>query len=164
MKAEPWRTAFAAQLLAAIDMLAAAIRACPPRIWADEATPIARRFWYLAYHTIFWLDRYFTPSPDEHVPPEPYTMGELDPAGVYPEHPYTPAQLLEYLEYGRAKCRAHFAASDEAAAAPSRHKPEYSVFEFDLYSMRHVSHHVAQLNLILRQGGAEPVKWVGRGQ
>ena len=67
MSAAPWRAALEGQILAAIDMLENAMRACPPKLWADPATPIERRFWYLAYHTLFWLDRYFSPSPDLHT-------------------------------------------------------------------------------------------------
>jgi len=76
---------------------------------------------------------------------------------------YTPEELLRYAEYGRAKCVAFLRAMDEAAAAaPSAVKPEMSTYEFQLYTLRHHAHHVAQLNLILRQGGATPVKWVNR--
>ncbi len=165
MKPAPWRTALESQLFATIDTLENAIRACPPRLWAEATTPIERRFWYLAYHTIFWLDRYFTLTPQEHMPPAPYTMSELDPNGAYPKMPYSPQQLLEYLDYDRAKCRALFAALDDAAILePSRHRPELSVFEFTMYQLRHNQHHAAQLNLMLRQGGVEPPRWVARGQ
>lgn len=165
MSAAPWHAALESQFFATIDTLENAIRACPPGIWVDGATPVERQFWYLAYHTIFWLDRYFSPSPDEHMPPKPYTMSELDPKGSYPDHPYTPAQLLEYLEYCRAKVRSRLAALDDAAAAaPSTFRPELSELEFVMYQMRHNQHHAAQLNLILRQGGTEPPRWVSRGQ
>lgn len=163
MSTAHWKTAVESQTLAALDMLENAMRACPPRIWDDPATPIARRFWYLAYHTLFWLDRYLSASPEAHTPPAPYTMGELDPDGVYPDRTYTPDELLKYLEYGRAKVRALFRAMDDAsAAAPSVFRPELSTLEFQLYTLRHHAHHTAQLNLILRQGGESPPRWVGR--
>jgi uncharacterized damage-inducible protein DinB len=38
----------------------------------------------------------------------------------------------------------------------------YSVLEILLYNMRHVQHHVAQLNLLLRQGTADVPNWVSR--
>ena len=163
MTTVPWKTALEGQTIAAIEMLENAIRTCPPRIWDDPDTPIARQFWYLAFHTLFWFDRYCATTPEAHVPPAPFTMGELDPSGVYPDRTYTPEELLRYAEYGRAKCVAFLRAMDEAAAAaPSAVKPEMSAYEFQLYTLRHHAHHVAQLNLILRQGGATPVKWVNR--
>lgn len=165
MKPAHWHDALEGQFLATIDTLENAIRACPPGIWVDEATPVQRQFWYIAYHTIFWLDRYFTATPEEHVPPEPYTMSELDPKGAYPDHPYSPAQMLEYLEYCRAKCRARLATLDDASAVePNTHRPGLSWLEFVIYQMRHNQHHAAQLNLILRQGGVEPPRWVSKGQ
>ena len=36
----------------------------------------------------------------------------------------------------------------------------YSVFEILLYNMRHVQHHTAQLNLLLRQEINTAPKWV----
>jgi DinB family protein len=165
MSAAHWRTAIEGQSLATIDMLENAIRACPPRIWDDPAIPIARQFWYLAFHTLFWLDRYLSPSPDTHVPPAPFTLGELDPAGVYPERTYSVEELLAFLEHGRARCSASLLALDDAnAVVASPHRPELTMLEMHVYSLRHVQHHTAQLNLMLRQGGAEPPRWVGRGR
>jgi uncharacterized damage-inducible protein DinB len=34
--------------------------------------------------------------------------------------------------------------------------------ELLLYNLRHVQHHVGQLNLLIRQAGAEPAAWVMR--
>ena len=164
MTPAPWRFALERQLLAAIDALESAMRACPPQVWVDDAAPVERRSWYLAYHTLFWLDRDLTPTPEQHLPPLPYTMSELDPEGSYPEHPYSLEQLLEYLAYDRAKARARLAAlDDETASAASAHRPELSVLEFLIHSTRHVQHHTAQLNLIVRQAGMQPGSWVVGG-
>ena len=161
----PWKSALEGQFLAAIDMLENAMRACPPHVWDDAGAPIARRFWYLAYHTLFWLDRDVSPSPEAHRPPDPFTLGELDPAGVYPDRTYTKDELLAYLEYGRERCRAALARLDDANAGEhSGRRPELSLLEMHHYSMRHVQHHAAQLNLLLRMGGAEPPRWVARGR
>lgn len=166
MTSAPWKQALESQFLAAIDMLENAVRACPPRIWDDASVPVERRFWYLAYHTLFWLDRYLCESPDAHRPPEPYTLGELDPAGVYPERAYTVDQLLDYLEYGRAFCRRTIAALDDAQAGEKSLflSGDLTVLELHHYNARHVQHHTAQLNLILRQGGVTPPRWVDRGR
>ena len=166
MSTVPWKHALEGQFLAAIDMLDNAVRACPPALWDDASVPVERRFWYLAYHTLFWLDRYLADSPDAHVPPAPFTLGELDPAGVYPERAYTVDDLLEYLEYGRARCRRVIAALDDARAgeASAFRAGELSVLEMHHHSARHVQHHAAQLNLLLRQGGVTPPRWVVRGR
>ena len=48
------------QFGAAIDMLENAVLACPEEIWSDRAR--RPEYWYLAYHTLFWLDLYLTGS------------------------------------------------------------------------------------------------------
>ncbi len=166
VSAAPWKSALAGQFLAAIDMLDNAIRACPPRLWDDPSVPVERRFWYLAFHTLFWLDRYLCDAPDAHVPPAPFTLGELDPTGVYPERAYTVDDLLAYLERGRDRCRAMLRALDDARASETStfRSGELSVLEMHHYNLRHVQHHTAQLNLLLRQGGVTPPRWVGRGR
>ncbi len=48
-----------AQFGGSIDMLENAIRACPDTLWGAAERP---PFWYLAYHTLFFLDLYLSPS------------------------------------------------------------------------------------------------------
>ena len=59
------------QFGAAIAMLENAIRACPDQLWSDrERQP---EFWYLAYHTLFFLDLYLSDATKEFAPPPPFT-------------------------------------------------------------------------------------------
>ena len=41
---------------ASIDMLENAIQSCPDELWGDRARQ--PEFWYVAYHTLFFLDFY----------------------------------------------------------------------------------------------------------
>jgi DinB family protein len=159
----PWKSALEHQYVAALDMLENAIRACPEAVWDDTDTPVPQRFWYLAYHTLFWLDFYLAEREQGFAPPAPYTLDELDPAGVYPGHAYAKSELLTYLAHGRDKLGRAFLSLTEARAAErcgfaSR---KMSVFELRIYDMRHVQHHTAQLNLILRQRTDSAPRWVG---
>jgi len=157
-----WKAALWQQFGAAIDMLENALRACPNDLWDDRSR--RPEFWYLIYHTLFWLDLYLSDSRDGFAPPAPFTIDELDPAGLLPERPYTKAELQGYLEHGRAKCRATIEAlSDEEAREYRRFASiEGDVAELVLYNMRHVQHHAAQLNLILRQTVDSVPGWVAR--
>ena len=166
VKAAPaWHVAISSQFGAVLDMLGNALRACPPAVWDDASKPVSQRFSYLAFHTLFWLDRYFEPREEEHQAPAPFTMDELDPAGVYPAKAYSPEQLLTYLDFGRDKVRAALASLDDARAAQPSGFPKLhmSQLELYLYSLRHTTHHLAQLQLQIRQGGGTPSRWVGRG-
>jgi hypothetical protein len=160
----PWKTIVWRQFGAAIDMLENAIVACPDKVWGDR--PGFSEFWYLAYHTLFFLDIYLSDSAEGFAPPAPFGLEELDPAGVLPPRVYTKDELLTYLEHGRIKCRAKIAAlTDEKA---HRHcgfeRRDMSVAELLLYTMRHVQHHAAQLNLVLRQTIDSAPPWVGRAK
>ncbi len=90
-----WKAALWRQLGAAIDMLDNAIVACPEEIWGDRSR--RPEFWYLVYHTLFFLDLYLHGSEEGFVPPEPFTLDELDPAGILPERVYTQDEMRAYL-------------------------------------------------------------------
>jgi hypothetical protein len=154
------------QFGAAVDMLENAVRACPESLWDDTSLPVARRFWYLAFHTLFWLDWYLADSREGFAPPAPFTQDEFDPSGIYPARTYTKAELLDYVAHDRARLRLKLAALDDQSAAGRSHVQtrEFSVLELHLYDMRHVQHHAAQLNLMLREATDSAPGWVSRGR
>ncbi len=165
MSAPSLRQVVREQFGAAVDMLENAMRACPDPLWDDASLPVPRRFWYQAFHTLFWLDWYLADSMESFGPPRPFTRDEFDPAGVYPERAYTKAELFDYLTHGRERLRVKLDALDDASAMRRTHvrSKEFSTLELHLYSMRHVQHHAAQMNLLLRQGTDSAPRWITRG-
>ena len=160
-----WNEVIWGQFGAAIDSLERAIVACPEEVWNDRPKePGYWDYWYLVFHTLFWLDYYLSDPVEGFKPPAPFTLDEFDPAGIIPERPYTKAELQSYLEHGRAKCRKMMMAMTEEKARERRKfgSVEGTIAELHLYSMRHVQHHTAQLNLILRQRIDSAPGWVGR--
>lgn len=156
-----WRELLWGQFGAALDMLENAIRACPDEVWFDRTRE--PRAWYVAYHTLFFLDLYCAGGVEGFRPPEPFTLGELN-RGVVPAEPYAKDQLLAYLDYGRERARAMTAALDEASLRQSSGFAwlRMNRVELALYNARHVQHHAAQLNLILRQTTGSVPGWVRR--
>jgi hypothetical protein len=153
------------QFGAAIDMLENALLACPDELWRDRSKQ--PEFWYIAYHTLFLLDCYLSDSVESFIPPVPFNLDELDPEGILPDRPYTKEELHTYLEHGRRKCKAVIEGlTEERAQQPSGFEwlLNMPVIELLLYNMRHVQHHAAQLNLILRQTTDSAPRWVGRVQ
>jgi hypothetical protein len=152
------------QFGAAIAMLENAIDACPEKLWSERSRQ--PEYWYVAYHTLFWLDLYGFGSVEGYEPPAPFTLEELDPAGIIPAHPYTQPELKGYLDQARQRTQAVIQGlTDETAR--KRHVfrwGDVSAVELLLYNMRHVQHHAAQLNLILRQTGNAVPDWVGRAE
>ncbi|MEP6741889.1 MAG: DinB family protein [bacterium] len=157
---ENWKTIIWPQFGASIDMLENAMHACPDELWNDRTQQ--PEFWLLIYHTLFWLDFYLSEEAGpSFVPPAPFTLDEMDPDAVA-ERPYTKAELQNYLEHGREKCRSLIAGLDEQHAGEqiAIGSFEGSRIESLLYNLRHVQHHAAQLNLILRQQINSAPRWV----
>jgi hypothetical protein len=147
------------QFGASIDMLENAIMLCPPGHWNTDT-----KFWYNAYHCLFFLDYYLTMDPKTFSPPAPFTLSEFGDA--MPDRIYTKQELISYLQYNREKCHSLL------SRLPAEKLQErwinmsgtmnYSILEILLYNMRHVQHHTAQLNLLLRQSINDAPVWVSR--
>ncbi len=144
------------QFGASVDMLENAMAACPDDLWDTET-----QFWYLGYHTILYLD-YYVSDPDGFTPPEPFRLAELDPDEAMPERTYTKRELLDYLDYSRKKAKQLVQSLGQPGSRRrfTNEYRDYSVPEILLYNMRHIQHGAAQLNLMLRQGGTVPPRWV----
>lgn len=145
-------------------MLENGVIACPENIWGDRSSQ--PEYWYLTFHTLFWFDYYLSESGDNFQPPAPFGLEEMDSAGLLPNRVYTKAELLSYLDHGRRKCKA-LIESLTVEKAKSRWvsgRSDFSVAELLLYNMRHVQHHAAQLNLILRQSTDSAPRWVRRAK
>ena len=151
------------QFGAAIDMLENALTACPDKLWQNGSN-----FWYVGFHTLFWTDYYLsdeTPKEEDFMPPAPFTKTDFDYA-LMPERVYEKHELLTYCQYVRGKLRDQLTRYTQEELLTKRFVSEYknySLFELLLYNMRHVQHHTAQLNLLLRQGTHEAAPgWVSR--
>lgn len=158
-----WKSAIRRQFHAATDMLANAMEACPDAVWSAEGP---RPFWYLAYHTLIFLDLYLSPvGEDEFRPPPPFGLSELESEALMPDRVYTKEELLTYVEHCRKKLDAVIQGMTEAwttSSCPFDYRA-MSNGELLLYNMRHVQHHAAQLNLLLRQTTNSAPDWVSKG-
>ncbi len=149
------------QFGASIDMLKNAILACPDEHWNTDL-----KFWYNAFHCLFFLDYYLCMQPASFKPRAPFTESEFE--DRLPERIYTKQELLDYLQASRDKCKELIMNLNpekmEARWINSSGSMDYSVFEILLYNLRHVQHHAAQLNLILRQATSDAPEWVFRAE
>jgi hypothetical protein len=155
------KTSIWQQFGASIDYLADTMNACPDQLWHASLwqTPNTKaefsQFWYVAYHTLFWLDLYLTGAEEGFLPPSPFTLIEQDEDGPLPERVYTKAELQDYLHDDRKKCQATIEAlTDEVAQRQCRFGwGELTFLELLAYNMRHVHGHASQLNMLLGQNG-----------
>ena len=143
----------------AIDMLENAIVDCSDELWLKD-----NKYWYTAYHTLFFLDYYLSDDPDNFHPPAPFTLSEMDPSGIMPERKYTKEELTTYIQYCRKKCHdlIHGLSEEDSKRRFINTYRNYNVLEILLYNMRHVQHHTGQLILLLRKELDIGSKWMSR--
>lgn len=158
------------QFGAGIDMLKNAIT-----LWPEEHWETNKRFFYMAYHTLVFLDYYLTipcqtftsPLPFTFTEPENIPVDAID--DVIPNEVYGKSELLNYLYASREKCRLLIEGLTEEKlnerwVEDFEDGMNYAVLEILLYNMRHVQHHAAQLNLLLRQHTNDAPGWVARAE
>jgi hypothetical protein len=172
-------TALWRQFGAAIDMLDAVLLACPEDRWTttlwavDPATgfpPRMSEFWYVGYHALVWLDIYFAGIPEEEfVPPPPFPRGEIDSSETMPGQPWEKPVLRAYLAGLRETCRKTLQSlTGEEARRPVLYPwiagEPITWLELQMYSMRHLQEHAAQLALVLGQqaDGDDAPRWIAR--
>lgn len=162
------------QFSAAIDMLRNALRDCPDelwekQLWADHPDQWVAagfsQFWYLGYHTLFWLDLYLTGAEEGFAPPAPFALVEMAAGEVLPRT-YTRAELLGYLEVCRQRCQVTISAlTHEQAYRVCRFAwGEVPFAELQLYNLRHVQEHGAHLSMFLGQQTGKSASWVAQAQ
>jgi hypothetical protein len=169
---EVLRKALNSQYAAVLKMLENTITQCPSDLWQGrlyqerQLRPEFAEFWYIVSHVLFWTDLYLTGQYEGFTPPAPFTLVEMDPAGMLPERVYTRAELLEYLAHCQKKSREYISELTEASASRVCHLlwGDVSYLEVLLDNLRHVQEHTAQLNLYLGQERGNPARWVSRSQ
>lgn len=160
-----FKTSLWQQFGAAIDTLDDALRLCPDQLWEtslwqDEEDARYGQFWFIAYHALFWTDLFLGGSYEEFQPPAPFIRGKL------PDEPYAKAEVHAYLRQCREKIKAMAAGLTDERAGQICVFPwmEPSYLELQLYSMRHVQEHAAQLNMILGHRGISGQDWIAKAR
>lgn len=149
----------------AIHSLGNALRNCPDdlwekKLWADQPDQWVAEgfstFWYLGYHTLFWLDLYLTGAEEGFMPPAPFDLVEMEANERLPRT-YSREELLGYLADCRQKCQEtiHGLSTEQAYRLCQFPWGELPFAELMLYTMRHVEEHAAQLHLFLGQHGVQ---------
>jgi len=91
---------------ASIDMLKNAIM-----MWPEENWNTNKKFFYIAYHCVVFLDYYLTIPPRNFISQLPFTLTEISEIpeeaidDVVPDRIYTKKELLDYLQLACGKCR-----------------------------------------------------------
>ena len=150
---------------AGIDTLGDAIGLCPDALWTavvwpDDEDVRYGQFWFIAYHTLFWLDLFLTGSSDGFAPPPPFIRGAL------PDQPYPKDTVRAYLSECREKCRSTIEGLTDVRAQERCPflwmEPTY--LELQLYCLRHIMEHAGQLGYFLGHNDIAGIDWVSRAR
>jgi hypothetical protein len=159
------------QFGASIDMLQHIIA-----LWPDQYWNLTNKIYYLSYHTFLFLDYYLTIPPTNYSAPLPFTMVSPEKIPPYavddllPAKLYAKKEMIDCLQSCRQKCKGViFSLTEETMDRQWIDKPDeiaggptlkYSMLEILLYNLKHVQHHVGQLNLLLREETGQAADWV----
>jgi len=158
------------QFGASIDMLQNAISFCPESYFTTN-----KRFYYLAYHCVLFLDYYLSIPPKDFSPILPFTIKDkeqrpLESIGdIVPDKIYSKEELIDYINKSRLKCKTLIESLSDNEKLNNRFTEgnqegdmDYPILEILLYNLRHTQHHIGQLNLIMRQDLHKHMEWVFR--
>ncbi|SDC09602.1 DinB family protein [Pedobacter soli] len=158
------------QFGASIDMLINVISNCPVDFFLDN-----KRFYYLVYHSVVFLDYYSTIPPRPFSPILSFTIQPPNQrpkesiGDMIPDKIYSKQELLDYLQATRLKCKKLVDSLTDNEKLDIRFTEgnqegdmDYPILEILLYNLRHTQHHIGQLNLIMRQDLGKYMEWAFR--
>lgn len=104
------------------------------------------------------------------APPLSYTLLKEVPEDriddIFPERIFTKQEILDFLNACRTKCRSVIESITEENIQSRWIEPDssrnYLMIELLMYNMRHVQHHAAQMNMMLRSEINNAPDWVSR--
>jgi len=159
-------TLLQSQYLAALAMLEEAVHKCPASIWDDAQDH--NRFWRVAVHILFYTHLYLQENDASFVHWEKH-RGEAEMLGpIFFEgnrdpivaEPYTPDEILEYLNFCRNQVAKKVPNLDYGAPSGFSWIP-LNKLELQLYNIRHIQHHTGELYERLGARAGTQLRWCG---
>lgn len=138
------------QYHAALEMLTQAVVKCPDSLW--NAPDDKNKFWHIAYHAIFFTHLYLQTTEKDFKPWEKH-RNEYQFLGGTPWPPhnlpklgevYTREDMMAYLDFVRKQVQERVQALDLEAASGFEWL-RFGKLELQLYNIRHLQHHAAEL-------------------
>jgi hypothetical protein len=154
------------QFLAALEMLKQAVVKCPDSIW--NAAQDRNKFWHVAYHALFYTHLYLQDTEKDFKPwashrDEYQFMGQVP----WPPHdppkigdPYAREEVLDYLTFVQEQVRERLPALDLEAASGFGWQP-FGKLELQIYNIRHLQQHTAELHERLGARAGIDLNWIG---
>ena len=156
------------QYLAALEMLKLAVSNCPASLWNDPKDK--NQFWHIAYHALFYTHLYVQVSREkfkawtQHRP-------HYEQLGPYPKssegkpqikEPYTKEEILSYLDFCAKDVQDKMTLLDLEADTSGFSWLPFGKLELQIYNIRHLQHHTAELMERLGERENIEIDWVGK--
>ncbi len=154
------RSALISQYLSALDMMKKCIESCPKDLWLNGE--FVNPFWRVVYHSLFYFRLYLFQHLNDHSPWEQHRQGAqnmtLDP-DTTDVVPYTREQMLDFVDHCQVLVDDSVSRMDLTADDCGFHWYQVSKLEHMLVNLRHLQHHIAQLQDRLRNHKAQGIGW-----
>ena len=153
------KTILTGQFEAALCMLNDCLVRCPPEHWEDKIANDSFR--QVAYHTLFFVDLYMSPTEEAFALRDLHHRGGDERASTMPSLGLPKDDALAYVRICRQKTL-YTLASETARSlqGPSGFsRVPFSRGELHLQSLRHVQHHTGQLSAFLRRVAEDGGRW-----
>ena len=154
------------QYYASLEMLKQAIVKCPEPLWNDPEPK--NKYWHVAYHALFYTHLYLQDSEESFTPwtkhrQEYQFLGQVPwPPHKEPEigEPYSKEEILEYLEICQQQVEERVSSLNLDAGSGFYWLP-FGKLELQLYNIRHIQQHAAELSGRLDAKADIQVDWIG---
>jgi hypothetical protein len=158
--------AIQSQYYAALEMLKQVVTKCPQPLW--NAQEERNKFWHVAYHALFYTHLYLQESEKEFIPWERH-RDEYQFLGPVPwpphnlpkiSEPYSREDVLAYWDFVRKQVQHCVPALDLETASGFDWLP-FGKLELQIYNLRHLQHHAAELYERLGTKTGIDLDWIG---
>jgi hypothetical protein len=155
------------QYLASLEMLNQAILQCPEELWNYSGD--RNQFWHISYHVLFYTHLYAQEKLEkftawaEHRPhyeqlgPHPETSKGKPQIG----EPYTKTEILTYLAFCVQEIKEKIPSLDLESKTSGFSWLHFGKLELQIYNIRHIQHHTAELMERLGERAKIDIDWVG---
>ena len=147
------------QYLSALEMLHNIIKITPDDLWNSEFH--ISRSWQVAYHALYFYRLYICQDLQHHVPWKNHREGAQDlHPNKEPLSPYAREDLLTLTRLCIANLDSDLSQLDLSAEQSGFPWYKISKLEHQLVNLRHLQHHVAQLQDRLRNEKQIGIGWI----
>ncbi|MCB0667312.1 MAG: DinB family protein [Saprospiraceae bacterium] len=154
------KSALISQYRASLMMFRNAINLCSPELWLSGRYP--NPTWQMVYHALFFMDLYLYPHLDDCKSWEGHRKGYQD-FERKDLDPYTKPEVLQFLSYIDNRLESAVNGIDLNAPECGFYWYKVNKLEHQLVNLKHLQHHLGQLQDRIRNEQGEGIGWIRDG-